>query len=353
MVTACVPAAQKTPSLLPFEDGMWESYCECAESEYGKGCYQAQRGYFEWMYGQNVHSGYHPEFSVAVANDSVVGYIHKMYLPWRVNGQQCRVPTIHNFLVKKSFRGGKDLLSIATAGGLLRTSLRGEFHAVLPSAFPPLADVYRRMNCQPIDMRWFRKVLQPVAGALRFALGRFVTFPAKGGLATGEVSRRMREGEVTEEPDSFQLSNLAEELLRQAGEDSVEWTPDLVKWRFFAPNGPRHVFVQFSDPREFAVLSLGPRQGIVLGRLIALSDAAIARGPARVNEICDVLRLLGAHAVTATTVRDDVSRVLSECHFSLYPDAMDTFLFHKDKSYVQRTVIGPEVTDLGFEAMTR
>jgi hypothetical protein len=141
--------------------------------------------------------------------------------------------------------------------------------------------------------------------------------------------------------------------MRQAGEDSVDWTPELVKWRFFSPNGPRQVFVQFSDPGEFAVLSLGPRQGIVLGRLIAVSDAAIARGPSRVREICDVLRRLGAHAVAATTVRDDVSNVLSQCGFSLYPETIETYLFHRDKSYVQRTVVGPEVTDLGFEAMTQ
>jgi hypothetical protein len=105
--------------------------------------------------------------------------------------------------------------------------------------------------------------------------------------------------------DLFQLSNFAEEPRRQAGEDSVEWTPELVRWRFFSPNGPRHVFVQFSDPGEFAVLSLGPRQGIVPGRLIALPDAAIARGPVRVQEIRNVLRMPGAHAAAVMTGRDE------------------------------------------------
>ena len=279
-----------------------------------------------------------------------MGYIHKMYLPWNINGRECRVPTIHNFLVKKSFRAGKDLLSVATAGGLLKHSLRGESHAVLPSAFQPLADVYRRMNCQPIETRWFRKVLRPLAGAVQFALSQFRGFSHKAGRKLPDLSN-LRDCQVLASPGFGQLKILSEELLRQTGRDSVIWTPELAEWRFFHPAGPRHVFVEFDHPSEFAVLSLGPRQGILLGRIIVLSDAAAARGPSMIHRVCDVLRRLGAHAVAVTTARDDISRLIANSGFSHYPESQQTYLFHKERAFIQHTVVGPEITDLGFEAI--
>jgi hypothetical protein len=304
------------------------------------------------MYEQNVHAGCQPSFIVAVSDDTVVGYIHRMYLPWIIDGRECRVPTIHNFLVKKSFRAGKDLLSVATAAGLLKHSLRGELHAVLPSAFQPLAEVYRRMNCQPIETRWFRKALRPVTGAILLALNRLKELPHKSGRRLPDLSR-LRDCQVLESPGFDQLTALSQELLRQTGRDTVIWTPELVKWRFFHRSGPRHVFVQFDNPGEFAVLSLGPRQGILLGRIIVLSDAAAMRGPSVIHRLCDVLRHLGAHAAAVTTGRDDISKLLTQSGFSLYPDQQQTYLFHKEKAFVQHTVVGPEITDLGFEAIMR
>ena len=134
--------------------------------------------------------------------------------------------------------------------------------------------------------------------------------------------------------------------------DHVAWTPELVRWRFFHSLGPRHAYVEFGKPGAFALLSLGPREGLLVGRLIFVSHPAIAAGEPSVKQMCGILRRAGAHAVFAMTVRDDLASLLQACRFGGYPVTPETYLFHREKSFVQDTSIGPEVTDLGFEAIS-
>jgi hypothetical protein len=327
---------EQTPVWTSFESRLAASYSKFAEAEYGAGCYQSAPEYLEWLYRENPCSRGFEDLSIAVVGDDVVGCIHKMYLPWMIAGELCKVPTLHNLVVQEKYRSGAGFW-------LLKRSIHREEHAVIPGVLPPLSEAYKHMKCQQAPTRWFRKVLRPINGGVRLALRRV------GARLAGSPSK-FSDGIVTQ-PNAEQLAAIAEILTAEAGRDHVAWTPELVRWRFFHSFGPRHAYVEFGKPGAFALLSLGPRNGLLVGRLIFMSSQAIGLGQPAAKQICRTLRRAGAHAALAMTVRDDLSNLLQLSGFRTYPLSPDTYLFHRDKSFVQDTSVGPEVTDFGFEAI--
>jgi hypothetical protein len=134
--------------------------------------------------------------------------------------------------------------------------------------------------------------------------------------------------------------------------DQVRWEPDLVKWRFFHSPGPRHALVERADdPDVQAVVSLGPRSGVTVGRIMVLSEGWIRLGLPALQALGDILRANGAHVVLAMTTREDVAGLLAQARFEEYRTQPETYLYHRDRRFTQQSVVGSEMTDIGLESI--
>jgi hypothetical protein len=231
---------------------------------------------------------------------------------------------------------------------LLKRSLHNEQHAVVPSSLPPLSIVYRQMKCQRVPAQWFRKIVRPISGGIRMLLNKLKGAPH---AATRRLSgiRMIRGCTVSTRPNPEQLSALAAALRLAQGPDHVDWDEDTVRWRFFHPLGPVHGFVDLGSPADFALISLGPRDGLAVGRLIFVSPASPAKRA--VAKVCRILTAAGAHVILAMTAAQPVADSLLGAGFSQYPFDQETYFYHRDKEFVQSTVAGPEITDIGFESL--
>lgn len=332
---------QQNPVWIDYEDRFEAAYRKFAEAEFGRGCYQAEPDYIDWLYKENPHSLGFRDFSIGVVDDRVIGCIHKMYLPWKIGGERIRVPSLHNLMMTGEYRSG---------GGfwLLKRSLNQEQHAVIPSSLPPLSIVYRQMKCQLVPVRWFRKIVRPVSGAARMLLNR-VRHTPNAEIRRLYGARTISGCSVSTEPNADQLNRLAEALSASQGSDHVEWNQEMVRWRFFHPKGPLHGYVDLGSPNKFALVSLGPRDGLGVGRLIFIAPAS--SGVQSVSKISQILKAAGAHAVLAMTAHNAVADSLLASGFSQYPFEQETYFYHRDKQFVQHTLAGSEITDVGFEAL--
>jgi hypothetical protein len=333
----------RDPVWIDYEDSFAAAYRRFAEAEFGRDCYQAEPGYIDWLYKENPDSQGYRDFSIGVAGGEVIGCIHKMYLPWTIGGEHVRVPSLHNLMMAEDYRSG---------GGfwLLKRSLNREQHAVIPSSLPPLSIVYRQMKCQRVPARWFRRIVRPIAGGMRMAMNRLRRAPnAEVRRLTGNMT--IAGCAITTQPDPGQLGRLAEALRRSQGIDHVNWNEETVRWRFFHPLGPLHGFAELGSPGRFALLSLGPRDGLAAGRLIFLSDASsTAEG---VEKASRILAAAGAHVALAMTARDDLSAALTASGFQQYPFEQETYFYHRQQQFMQHTLAGSEIMDVGFEALPR
>ncbi len=129
------------PTFIPYEHRLNAAYHRFAGAQYGAGCYQASASYLDWLYDSHEGSKGLSGFLVGVIGDEVIACIHKMYLPWTIGGQSGCIPSLHNWMVKEEYRSG-------TGFWLLKQSLRGETHAVIPGVLPPLIG-YLRTHAVP------------------------------------------------------------------------------------------------------------------------------------------------------------------------------------------------------------
>lgn len=331
------------PVWIDYEDRFAEAYRRFAEAEFGRECYQAEQSYIDWLYKENPNSEGYRDFSIGVAGDQVIGCIHKMYLPWTIGGERVRVPSLHNLMMAGEYRSG---------GGfwLLKRSLNRERHAVIPSSLPPLSIVYRQMKCQRVPAQWFRTIVRPVSGGMRMMVNRLRHTPNADVRRLGGT-RTIAGCEVTTEPNADQLGRLAEALRRSQGLDHVDWNEETVRWRFFHPFGPLHGLARLGSAEQFALISLGPRDGLGAGRLIYISDeASTTEGVTKARR---VLTAAGAHVALAMTAHDRVADSLLGAGFRAYPFEQETYFYHRDQRFVQHTLAGSEIMDVGFEAVPR
>jgi hypothetical protein len=334
------------PQWVTYRDELCTSYRNFVQFEYGQACYQSTQHYLDWLYCANPFSRGMDDFLVGVVDGiDVVGCIHKMRLPWTINGKLCDIPTLHNLVVRSDYRTGAGFW-------LLKKALHGEEHAIIPGVTEPFSAVYRHMKCQAVPSRWFRFVLRYVRGGIALGIHKLT----RGGFTPHHylVHRDLYSlgCRLTTHPNEDDLACLAATLNVSSGRDHVMWDSTLVQWRFFHDTGPRHALIVLSDdPSAQAIVSLGPRSGLTVARLIFLSDAWIALGASGLKRLCNLLRQTAAHVVLTMTTRNDCAMLLAKAQFEQYKINPDTYFFHKDRQFVQESVLGSEVTDIGFESV--
>ena len=247
-----------------FEERDADGYRAFARAQFGENAYQASMRYLDWLYAQNPCARGKQDFLLARAKDGrIVGCVHKLILPWRVGSETRVLPTLHNLMVEPEHQKGAGVF-------LWMAALRGEENAIIPAAVGNLSKASRRLRYQPVPSWWFRSVLTPVRAGLRWGLRRSGAARA-GGWLSRDLDVACEGCRIATQPRPEALARITHQLNGDGDECQVAWTDALIQWRLFSEAGPRHALIESDDGEAFAILSLGPRHGLQVSRLIAWS----------------------------------------------------------------------------------
>jgi hypothetical protein len=134
-----------------------------------------------------------------------------------------------------------------------------------------------------------------------------------------------------------------------AGALRPRWDPALVEWRFF--RGPRHLLVGRDGWDELALISIGPRRGILLGRVVELRARSAGGLATLLDAASTVLGTAGAHAVSLLTTDPETQAWLADAGWRSLPTPPGMFFFHKDrKTRFAGISLGGGAGDFGMEA---
>lgn len=239
-------------------------------TEFGAEGYQQHHRYLDWLYEANPAARGLADCLVARQGDAIVGCMHRMMLPLAGPEGPGLIGVLHNHFVTAAVRSGPGVL-------LLRRATKNVDAAFAPGVQAPLDEVYRRLGLVEVPGWWLMRVLDPVGGAIRVARTRLAgDRPLRVDVA--RLRRRFGDLTITPEPDEATVTRLCG-AMRGATRDrlAVDWTPALVRWRYFHPEGPRHLLVTPRDGGAIAVIAPGVRRGLATARLMELTDPAFAR----------------------------------------------------------------------------
>lgn len=338
--------------IVPYEPAWLPSYRALAEREWGPGCRQADPAYLRWAHkNPNVQPKGRSAIWLGVHEQTVIGCIHTMRLPWRVGDELLDFPSLHDWLVAPEHRTG-----IGTM--LLTNALRGERHAFIPAAAGELEQVYQALRCEPADSMWFRHVLRPVAGGLRFGLQQ-----ALGDRAQAIPRPRLRRPEPGR-VGAFELTIGADASLQAALLERLHseppkgprphWSAESFAWRFFDPDGPWHLVLhddRGSRVENFCLLAVGVRHGLAIGRLMltAFTDFdAFDRLAAAAQR---VLTRLGAHVLLAFTLDPRQRVAYARAGWRVRAGPPSFFSHFPRKQRFGAVAAGAEIADFGFESL--
>jgi hypothetical protein len=338
--------------LEPYDDAMFDAYASFARSHYGADAYQATRRYLGWLYDDNPSSSKgRGDFILCRQGRDVVGCIHKLRLRWRVKGETVEIPTLHNWMMAPEHRKGVGTL-------LLTGACRGEKHALIPAAAGDLAVIYRQLRFEEIPLSWYRRVLTPIRGGIRYLItrgGRLRLFsPFRYPHADGAPSGTQDEVIVEAEPRPEVIETLAASA-RSSDDEAVrpEWTAETFRWRFFHPRGPRHLLLRHAgDPGSFLVLGAGDHRGLVAGRVVDVFSSRFEAFRALLRKAESLLRSLGAHVMVIYSGDRRLDEMLAR--LGLRPDStrQPAFFFHGSARQRFETVaFRGSAIDFGLEAI--
>jgi|SRR5690606_27624368 len=341
--------------VVPYQPDWYSSYQALAEREWGIGCHQADPGYLRWMHENPIAppSGQHTIW-LGVAGETVIGCITSMRLRWRVGEQLVDFPTLHDWLVAPEYRTGLGTM-------LLTTALRGQRHAFTPAADGELEQVYTALRCERADSMWFRHVLRPVPGGLRFGLQKTL------GEHSHKVPRPRLRRPVPGSYGGYRLSVGAEPSLQAALLERLHreppvgagawphWTAESFAWRFFDPQGPWHLVLwqgRGSRVEDFCLLSLGVRHGLAIGRLMLTAFADFEAFERLAVAAQRVLAELGVHVLLAFTLDPRQRVAFARAGWRTRSGPPSFFSHFPRKQRFGAVAAGAEIADFGFESLT-
>ncbi len=268
-----------------------ERLLAASAAEFGAEGYQRHRRYLDWLYRGPAARGL-SDCLVARRGDEIVGAMHRMILPTEGPDGAGTLGVLHNHFVDDAVRSGPGVL-------LLRRATKDVGIAFAPGVQAPLDEIYRRLGFESVPGFWLAKPLAPVRAGIQLLRARMGRGRAlRVGLA--RLQRRYPALTITPEPDAADVERLCAAMRAGAqGRVAVAWTPELVRWRYFDPLGPRHLIVRRGPDGPFAVLAPGTRRGVGTARLMELSDPADARFLA---EVQGVMRAVGAAVALCFTI---------------------------------------------------
>lgn len=334
------------------------SFLNFARVEYGKNSYQALASFYKWQYelNPNCPNGLTAMLLAVDESSNVVGFVNRTFMEWTVKGERMIIPTIVDLSVESSHRNG---------GIGLRLILKATSecaHAFTNGSNANSAPLFRSMKYQQLEgARWFRKILSPIRGALRFGRHKLT-----GGLPKPHRMFAPRHITVDDrfrtysEPNAETLNKLTEFLNGTEKEIQPHWTMESVRWRFFDPLGPRHLLLIEDDVngsvKNAMLVSAGPTRGLNVCRLVAhrTQNALDFK-----NMLACALRLArnsGVDAFVAFSFDATEAEAIASVGFSELKQAPNTFFYHKrkkDAEVFQNVLVQGSVSDFGFEAVAR
>lgn len=339
--------ASCTPDFVP-------RYQEFAAQQFGTTAYQACPEYLDWMYAENPFGGC-PSDGMLALNDAeqVIGCVHRLRVPWRINGERVVVPAIHNLMVEPAHRQG--------VGGILAvTSIRSEPFGIVPGVVEPIAEIYRKIGCHLVPSQWFRRVLKPLTLGLQLGAKKLLgTQPTPKHFPIESVETQLPSsvgrGWLRFAPTDAQLAELAA-LFQQQQADAAgpDWSVDFLRWRFFHAKGPRHAVVcleQEGRLTDAALISLGPRHGVNVGRIVAAvaSDPVNLRIVVRLVE--HVVRQHGGTVLLAYSASPALQGQLASLGWQPMANGPQTYFHRRGKKPIPPIAFNGEAGDLGLEAI--
>ncbi len=307
---------------------------EASAAEFGAEGYQQMRRYLDWLYRANPAGRGYADCLVARRGEAIVGAIHRMQLPLTGPDGALSLAVLHNHFVADDIRSGPGVL-------LLRRAVKDVDIGFAPGVQAPLDGIYRRLGFAEQPGWWLVRPLRPFLAAWQAARARL----GGGGSLRVDLARLAACAaplRVTGEPDTGELTRVAEAMRVAApGEARVDWTPALLRWRYFDPNGPRHLLVSDSTGSAMAVVALGRRRGVATARVLELFDAD-ARFVRRLHRL---LRRAGAAVGLSFTADPAVADLLKGAGWRVRGNG--TFSFRGGPVPL---AVSPGATDVGFEA---
>lgn len=338
----------------PFEEKYWEPYLQFARQQFGERVYQANERYLCWLYKENPSPGErYSDFIIGITKeDEIIGCIHKMRLTWKVDGSYVEIPAIHNLMVAKGYRTGVGLM-------LIMAAFSGEEHALIPGTAMPISALYQKLRCQKIDAFWYQKVLTPIKGGLSLCLNSTFGFHVRDRyfeFINLKVLNSNSSYKITTAPNHSLMNRLVAALNGIShAQDFPYWSVEQFHWRFFHPKGPRHVVI-FQDSQQsisnFVILSLGPRKGLNVGRVIAMG-ASSKENLAFLLEVSErIIKDLGGHVMLIFCADIKLNNMMWSLKWGRFSrSGADCFIFHKNRHPFKSFAFGAAAGDHGFEAL--
>lgn len=340
-----------------FAEVDFAAYRAFMHGEFGPGCYHACRNYLDWLYKENpaCTRGYE-DFLVAVREQGqVVGCVHKMQLPWQLDRSRFRVAALHHLVVAEEFRRGHGLV-------LMDKAIKSEEHALTPGtprATQSLHQFLVYLRSRIVEGCWYRSVVAPVRGALTLACQRVFRVTPRPCYFPRDLPRLWRELDgfgMTTTPSLGLMQEIAAALGEpRPGVASPVWDLEQFRWRFFHPKGPRHalVYSQCGAPsEEFALLSLGPRNGLNVGRIVEARASNAERLAALIRASKRVVRRFGGRVLMAFCADDRLDKLFRDCAWQPREGASRTYLHHrKPGTEFPAWAFAGGAGDFGFEAL--
>jgi hypothetical protein len=342
-------------SLLSGTDVPMERILAFAGRVYGRNAHQAMASFYQWEYTENPNcpNGLGSMIVAVDGSQQVVGFINRVYLTWDVRGEQVTIPALVDFAVDDAHRqGGVGLRLI-----LKSTSDLG--HAFINGSNPNSAPVFRSLKYQELEGgQWFRKILSPLRGGLRYALHKI-----GGGVPASPLRFAQwasSTAHLSAAPDDALLRQLANLLNDGPAQVKPFWTVETLRWRFFHPLGPRHLLIHrsFSDGTMSAALliSCGPVRGLNACRVIAHGCTDPQQFRDLLSEALRMAEGSGVDVFFAFTFERSEADVLAAMGFAEQPRTPNAFFFHKrrkDAELFRSVLVQGAASDLGFEAVGR
>lgn len=337
---------------IPFSKTYLRNYQDFARKYYGDDAYQAKEDYINWLYRENPLSSDENDFLIGVHTERniLVGCIHKMQMKWAINGKTFSMPALHNLIVDEEHRHGIGFM-------LVMAAVAGEEQAHMPGVEEPFSNFYKTLKYQKINAHWYRKLLKPISASFLLVTKKMIDRKGSATYFDPEAMIKIDGNYKVEfSPNKDLLQQIASSL-NEKNKDTYApfWTEEQIKWRFFHPIGPRSILIyeNFQDSiKNFAIVSMGPRKGLNISRILALKSSSEQSLDKLLKNIFNLLSDQGSHLIQLVSADKNLNNSLKSIGWNHLKDSPDTYFYHRNRNqrFADYSFTG-SAGDFGFEAI--
>lgn len=330
------------------------AYLKFAATQFGVTSSAANERYLNWLYDHNPYGGQWSDSLMALTSaGDIVGCVHAMNVPWRIGKERVIVPAIHNLMVAPEYRQGVGTKMVMKA-------LQQNDLSIIPSAVGPLGLLYQRLKCTPLASSWYRRVLRPLKVGWQLGAQKVMGWAPQAchfpqGLSATRLPSTHGVAWWGTAPSDSQLEQLAEVFnVDRTTTIGPEYSAEFLRWRFFHELSPRHAVVWLEDAGQISdaiILSLGPRHGFNVGRIVAARASESARFAALVKLAEHLIRRNGGTLLFTFCASPELNKMYAEMGWKPQANGPQTFLSARKGVPSTAISFNGEAVDIGFEAL--